>query len=205
MYIKLSLFLTLLSPMSYLLGRFFLTPNVSIVSYTSCYNVHAVLFFFSFFFIPALVIKLKGHDLKIYSGKRGFISGFMSYVAVTPLFILFFGSVAGPDGRETDFIISYIFVTLNVSSVDFYIRRIHQLPLELEFSKSAGVLVGFVSWMIFHIPETLWLLPYGGLPNTVGFMAFTGLLFSYIYSKTGDISGFIVGHSFLNLILGISK
>ncbi len=191
-----------LSPTLYALLRLALTPGVSVANYTAVYKLHAVLYFMSFFAVPAAVIRMRGEDLAVYGGYRGFAIGFITYVLFTPLFIFLFDHALGPAGDGWMKVFSFVLISLNVSAVDFFVRRVCQLPVQRIFGERAGFAAGFTSWLLVHVPESFVLLSFG-LERVLFFMVATAAVFSYVYLKTEDVSGFIAGHIALNAALGV--
>ncbi len=184
----------LLSPLLYAAARLILTPETNIFDYPPVYEQHAIIYFASFFVAPALLIKSLGEELRIYAGKKEFAAGFLAYMLFTPVFILLFDHALGSNDLRTLF-----FMALNVSAVDFYVRRVCQYP----FHGSAGIVIGIIAWLVVHIPESFALLDFGAM-KVIGFMTATAFLFAVIYSKTKDVAGFIAGHIALNVIVGLT-
>ncbi len=196
MKLRTVLIATVLSPTAYVLGRIVLTPGTPLLDYSSVYSIHATLFFAAFFVLPILVIKLSGEDLKLYSNIQGFTTNLATYVLLSPVLILLFDSHLGTLLDP----ISLTLTAMNVSAVDFFVHRIYQLPFE-ELGKEIGILTATAAWFVFHIPEALYLSEFSRY--SFPFMLITGILFALVYSKTKDVTGLMVGHVLLNVIISL--
>ncbi len=187
---------TVLSPILYVLGRIVLTPRTPLIDYSSVYSIHATLFFTAFFVLPVFLIKLNRENLKLYSNIQGFIINITAYIILSPILIFLFDSHLGTSLDP----ISITLTAMNVSAVDFFVHRIYQLPFET-INKKIGILTATVAWFIFHIPEALYLSEFS--KYSFSFMLITGVAFALVYSKTKDVTGLIVGHILLNVVISI--
>jgi len=153
-------------------------------------EIHALIYFLSFLFFPAVYLYFRKEKIGLICGKKEFLLGLLAYLPFLPLFLLLFGAVIGASGKGFELLNTLILMCLNVSAVDFYVWRVWQA----NFNRFAGVVV----WLIVHIPEATILAPYGVL-KVLFFMLFSGIVFSWVYEKSGCVGGLMAGHSAINV------
>ncbi len=192
-------YLPAVSPAIYLAIRFAISPDFW-KNYLADYVLHSLTFSVSFLLLPLVVLRRSG-NLGIFAGRRQFLVSFLAYVPLTAIFILLFDSTLGPAGEGMSLVLSVILVSLNVSSVDFYVFRV-----------CGGVLphlspaITSTVWFLIHLPESLWLIDLGfGYTAVLSFMTLSGVFLSLVYCKTRDVSGLMAGHIFLNLVLAATR
>jgi hypothetical protein len=202
------LFVVVLSLSTYLAGRVVLSPGSSILEYRSCYKIHALLVFGSFLILPLFLLFLRegrGVFSGIVGNRSGILLGLCAYGVFTPIFVFLFGASVGPVGDGWRYVYSAMLVSINVSSVDFFTKRVVQYVIDKELGVKFGVVAGFLAWVIGHIPEHLWLSSYGTPITSALFLAGTGIVLSIIYAKTKDVVGFMMGHAGMNVFISLLR
>jgi hypothetical protein len=141
---------------------------------------------------------------------RGFLAGIL-------LYLVFAGYVFAYYQRDPDFftgydkqgtaLLSFIFLTaLNVMPVDFFTKRFIQLPLSNAYGPGIALGLQTLVWLLAHIPESLWLDELMGPVGVWVFLFFSGLTTGIIYERTKNVSGMMVGHVLLNvLVVGMAR
>ncbi len=188
-------YLPLLCPAVYLSLRAVLNPGFW-QNYLASYHIHAILFFLSFFALPMVVIRTTEG---VYSSKLQFAEGVVAYLVIAPFFFTLFDHVLGPVDVS-----SAVLVAMNVVAVDFYVFRVCQYPF-MGLGRLKASLVGTTVWIAVHIPESCVLLAHGFPTLQVfGFMMFSGVLLSAVYSHIRDVLGLMFGHVVLNIALALT-
>lgn len=168
----------------------------NLINYCVNYELHAILYFLSFLIFPALYLRIKNQKLGLFCSKKAFLAGLFAYLPFLPIFLLLFGPVLGATGKGLDLLKLLILMCLNVSAVDFYVWRVWQA----NFNK----FVGFVVWLVVHIPESIILAPYG-IAKVLFFMITTGAVFSTVYDKTRCVGGLMAGHVAINVGMALIR
>jgi len=166
---------------------------------------HEVAVFVGFFLVPLAILLFKGRKVRLGGLDRGFLMGFGLYMCfLVPLLFLipahpaFFGRYR----MEPAAAVAWALLTLiQVSSVDFFTKRIVQLEVEGAWGAGWGMAAQFAAWSIGHVPEYLWLSALAGPAGAVLFLGITGALTGLLYHRTKNVLGMMVGHWLLNLIL----
>ncbi|MCS7129878.1 MAG: hypothetical protein NZ872_00490 [Archaeoglobaceae archaeon] len=187
--------LPLLPPLIYFTLRV-LIDQEKVFNYPSNYEIHAILYFFSFLAFPAIYLYLRNQKLGIFCDKKSFFAGIIAYLPFLPIFLLLFGPVLGASGKGFELIKLLILMCLNVSAVDFYVWRVWQA----NFNKYIGLAV----WLIVHIPESIILAQYG-MMKVIIFMLSTGLIFSNVYERYKCVGGLMAGHVAINVGMALIR
>lgn len=97
---------------------------------------------------------------------------------------------------------AWAFLTLiQVSSVDFFTKRIVQLEVEKLWGPGKGMLAQFAAWSGAHVIEYMWLQDIATPAGAVLFLGITGATSGAVYWKTKNVLGMMAGHWILNLLL----
>jgi hypothetical protein len=97
---------------------------------------------------------------------------------------------------------AWAFLTLiQVSSVDFFTKRIIQLEVEKLWGPAKGMAAQFLVWCGAHVIEYMWLKDIAGPAGAVLFLGITGAVSGVVYWKTKNVLGMMAGHWILNLLL----
>jgi hypothetical protein len=102
-----------------------------------------------------------------------------------------------------DFILYNILIVMNVMPVDFFSKRIIQAEIAKGFGEMNGMFVQMGAWMLGHVYELFWLKDLMGCAGTLLFIAVSGVITGFVYSKTKNVLGFMIGHWMLNLLVMI--
>ncbi|MCS7143824.1 MAG: hypothetical protein NZ879_02250 [Archaeoglobaceae archaeon] len=182
-------------PAIFFTARAILDPE-NVFDYIGNYTIHALLYFLSFLLFPAFYLYLKNEALGLFCSKKAFLAGLIAYLPFLPLFLLLFGPILGATGKGLELIKTLFLICLNVSAVDFYVWRVWQA----NFNKY----IGFLVWLLVHIPESTILAPHG-IFKVIIFMVASGAVFSTVYDKYKCVGGLIAGHVAINVGMAIIR
>jgi|GEM_PF-1489002 len=161
--------------------------------------------FISFMMVPLLLLFLLKKPLKLGKIDKGFVYGILVYLLLL-LWILpyyFFNpeffDVFNVSGA--DFITFNVLIIMNVMPVDFFSKRVIQLEIAEGFGEMIGMYAQIIVWMVGHVYELFWLKELMGCAGALLFIAFSGIITGFVYSKTKNVLGFMIGHWMLNLLV----
>jgi hypothetical protein len=166
---------------------------------------HELAVFCGFFLVPLGILWATGRKLQLGSFDRGLLEGIGLYMLfLVPLLFLiplnkefFSGYRMAPATAAL-----WAFYTfIQVSSVDFFTKRIVQLEVWQAWGKSWGLAAQFAAWSGAHVVEYMWLKDLTGPAGAILFLGTTGALTGLLYLRTKNVLGMMVGHWLLNLIL----
>ncbi len=168
-------------------------------------GAHELAVFAGFFLAPMLVIVLSGRRAELGGLDRGFFEGVGAYVLLIaplipliPLNRVYFESYRMGAGEAA----SWAFLTLlQVSTIDFFTRRVVQLELERAWGPGWGLLAGFAAWAGGHVLEYLWLRELMTPPGAALFLGLAGALTGLVYWRTKNALGLMAGHFLLNALV----
>ncbi|MDI6916388.1 MAG: hypothetical protein QMC80_01165 [Thermoplasmatales archaeon] len=161
--------------------------------------------FISFMMMPVMVLVLMKKPLRLGKINKGFVYGIAVYLLLL-LWILpyyFFN----PDFFDVfkvsglDFITFNILIIMNIMPVDFFSKRVIQLEIAERFGEMIGMYAQIIAWMVGHVYELFWLKELMGCAGSLLFIAFSGIITGFVYSKTKNVFGFMIGHWMLNLLM----
>jgi len=161
-----------------------------------------------FFLVPLGILLATGRKPRLGRLDRGFFEGIGLYMLfLVPLLLLI--------PLYPDFFSAYMMVPaavvpwailtlMQVSTVDFFTKRIVQLEVWEAWGKSWGLVAQFATWSGAHVIEYMWLKDIATPAGAVIFLGTTGALTGLLYIRTKNVLGMMVGHWMLNLILAAS-
>ena len=170
---------------------------------------HELSVFVSFLVLPFIYLYHKERKstggLRLGGLDTGLLEGIGIYLVFAGYVFLYYLSNRGfferYDKSGGELVVSLFYTALNVMSVDFFTKRFIQLPLGKSYGPKVAVGLQTAVWLTAHYPESLWL---GELMGGVGvwvFLGFTGLITGISYERTKNVSGQMVGHVLLNVIV----
>lgn len=166
---------------------------------------HQVSVFISFMMVPVMVLMLMKKTLRLGKIDKGFVYGILVYLLLFLWVISYyffnkeFFDVFRADGW--DFIFFNIFIIMNVMPVDFFTKRIIQAEIAEGFGEMNGMYAQIIAWMVGHVYELFWLKEMMGCAGSLLFIAFSGIITGFVYSKTKNVLGFMIGHWMLNFLV----
>jgi hypothetical protein len=168
-------------------------------------GAHQLAVFLGFSVIPLSVLLLTKRRIGLGGFDRGFLAGIGLYLLfTTPLLLLIPGNPEYFKGYRmaAPALASWAFLTLvQVSTIDFFTKRIVQLEVERLWGPGKGMLAQFIAWGGAHVIEYGWLKDLAGPAGAVLFLGVTGALTGALYWKTKNVAGMMAGHWVLNLLL----
>lgn len=169
---------------------------------------HELAVFLGFFVAPLGALLLWGRRPELGRLDRGFWAGAAAYQLFLPPIILVIPSNrayfeayrmgAGEAGLWA------LLTLLQVSSVDFFTRRVVQLEVERAWGPGQGLLAGFIAWCAGHVLEYGWLRGLMGPPGTLLYIGLAGVLTGIVYWRTKNALGLMAGHFILNLLAAVA-
>ena len=163
---------------------------------------HQVSVFISFMMIPIIVLVLIKKPLRLGKIDKGFVYGILvylffffwiiSYYFFNPEFFDVFNV------KGWNFVLYNILIIMNVMPVDFFSKRIIQSEIAKGFGERSGMFVQIIAWMLGHVYELFWLKDLMGCAGALLFIAGSGVITGFVYSKTKNVLGFMIGHWMLN-------
>ena len=166
---------------------------------------HQLAVFIGFLAVPFTVLLHTRRKPELGGVDRGFLAGIGMYLAfAAPLILLVPANPAYFKGYNMAAwaFARWAFLTLiQVSSVDFFTKRIVQLEVERFWGPGRGILVQFAVWCGAHVIEYAWLKDITGPAGAVLFLGVTGAVSGVVYWRTKNTLGMMVGHWVLNLML----
>ena len=168
-------------------------------------GAHQLAVFIGFLAIPFTILLQTRRQPELGGLDKGFLAGIGIYIAFAiPLLFLIPANPAYFKGYNMAAwaFARWAFLTLiQVSSVDFFTKRIVQLEVERFWGPGKGMLVQFAVWCGAHVIEYAWLKDIAGPAGAVLFLGMTGAVTGAVYWKTKNVLGMMVGHWALNLVL----
>jgi len=166
---------------------------------------HELAVFCGFFLTPLAILLATKRKPELGKFDRGFFEGLGLYMLfLVPLLFLiplnkefFWGYRMAPATA----VIWAFYTFIQVSSVDFFTKRIVQLEVWQAWGKSWGLAAQFAAWSGAHVIEYMWLKDLAGPAGAILFLGTTGALTGLLYLRTKNVLGMMVGHWLLNLIL----
>lgn len=166
---------------------------------------HQLAVFIGFLAVPFTVLLHTRRKPELGGLDRGFLAGIGMYIAFAmPLLLLVPANPAYFRGYHmaAPAFAAWAFLTLiQVSSVDLFTKRIVQLEIERLWGPGKGMLAQFAVWCGAHVIEYAWLKEIAGPAGAVLFLGVTGAVSGFVYWKTKNVLGMMVGHWVLNLVL----
>ena len=166
---------------------------------------HQLAVFIGFLAVPFTILLLTRRKPELGGLDRGFLTGIGMYLLfLLPLLALV---PMNPDyfrgyRMAAPALAAWAFLTLiQVSSVDFFTKRIVQLEIERRWGPGRGILVQFAVWCGAHVIEYVWLKDVAGPAGAILFLGITGAVSGVVYWKTKNVLGMMAGHWVLNLLL----
>lgn len=166
---------------------------------------HQVSVFISFMMVPVMILVLMKKPLRLGKIDKGFVFGILvylffffwviSYYFFNPEFFDVFNV------KGWDFILYNILIVMNVMPVDFFSKRIIQREIAKGFGEMNGMFVQMGAWMLGHVYELFWLKHLMGCAGALLFIAVSGAITGFVYSKTKNVLGFMIGHWMLNFLV----
>lgn len=168
-------------------------------------ELHALAVFSSFFILPVIVLKILKKPLALGKLDLGFLLGILIYIIF--FFWIFFYYL-----NNKEFFINFklhgyellkwnLFAALNVMPVDFFTKRIVQAEVSKGFGQRKGLLVQTLVWGLAHGYEISWLQELMAFSGALLFIIGSGLITGYLYLKTENVLGLMVGHWLLNFLI----
>jgi len=166
---------------------------------------HELAVFCGFFLVPLGMLLATKRTPELGRFDRGFFEGIGLYMLLLlPLLLLipshreFFGNYRMAPAA----VVPWALLTLvQVSSVDFFTKRIVQLEVWRAWGEGWGLAAQFLAWSGAHVIEYMWLRDLTGPAGAVLFLGISGALTGLLYIRTKNVLGMMVGHWMLNLIL----
>ena len=166
---------------------------------------HQLAVFIGFLAVPFTIILHTRRKPELGGLDRGFLAGIGMYLAfAVPLLLLLPANPAYFKGYHmaAPAFAAWAFLTIiQVSSVDFFTKRIVQLEVERVWGPGKGMLVQFAVWCGAHVIEYAWLKDVAGPAGAIIFLGVSGAVTGAVYWKTKNVLGMMVGHWVLNLVL----
>jgi hypothetical protein len=166
---------------------------------------HQLAVFVGFLAVPFTVLLFTRRKPKLGGLDRGFLAGIGMYLLfLLPLLALI---PSNPDyfrgfRMMAPVFAAWAFLTLiQVSSVDFFTKRIVQLEVEKLWGPGRGMLAQFAVWCGAHVIEYGWLKDIAGPVGAILFLGVTGAVTGAVYWRTKNVLGMMAGHWLLNLLL----
>jgi len=166
---------------------------------------HQLAVFIGFLAVPLTVLLFNRRKPELGGLDRGFLAGIGMYLlfllpllALVPMDPDYFRGyhMAAPAFAAWAF-----FTLIQVSSVDFFTKRIVQLEIERRWGPGKGMLAQFLAWSGAHIIEYGWLKDVAGPAGAILFLGITGAVSGVVFWKTKNVLGMMAGHWILNLLL----
>ncbi len=168
---------------------------------------HQVSIFISFMIVPVLLLFLMKKPFMLGNFDHGFVYGIAVYLLLSLwVFSYYFFNPEFFDVfnvKGWDFILYNILIVMNVIPVDFFSKRIIQAEIAKGFGEMNGMFVQMGAWMLGHVYELFWLKDLMGCAGALLFIAVSGVITGFVYSKTKNVLGFMIGHWMLNLLVMI--
>ena len=168
---------------------------------------HQVSVFISFMIVPMLLLFLMKKPFMLGNFDKGFVYGIAVYLL---LFLWVFSYYFfNPEFFDVfnvkgwNFVLYNILIIMNVMPVDFFSKRIIQAEIAKRFGEMNGMFVQMGAWMLGHVYELFWLKDLMGCAGALLFIAVSGVITGFVYSKTKNVLGFMIGHWMLNLLVMI--
>jgi len=172
-------------------------------------GAHELAVFAGFTVAPLAVLMLTRRKLELGKFDMKFLMGVGLYMLFVLMLLpvipgnrdFFEGYRMAPGAAVLWALLTYI----QVSSVDFFTKRIVQFEVERKWGTVAGMAAQFAAWSLGHIPEYLWLQKLATPAGAVLFLGVTGAATGWLYSRTKNVLGMMLGHWLLNVgLAGIS-
>ena len=168
------------------------------------YKWGSVVVFSGFTVLPSMILVYLRKRIVLGGLDKGFLYGVLSFV-VFSLYVLYFRSNLsirfGPRLDWFDFVAYCLYISIWVSSVEFGSKYVVQRLLTERFGDVYGFLGHFLFWICIHVPEYYVNLGLMGSVGSLAFIVLSGLLTGYIFLRTRNVLGLMVGHSLLNVLL----
>ena len=168
---------------------------------------HQVSVFISFMMVPVTILVLMKKPFMLGNFDKGFVYGIAVYLL---LFLWVFSYYFfNPEFFDVfnvkgwNFVLYNILIIMNVMPVDFFSKRIIQAEIAKGFGEMNGMFVQMGAWMLGHVYELFWLKDLMGCAGALLFIAVSGVITGFVYSKTKNVLGFMIGHWMLNLLVMI--
>lgn len=166
---------------------------------------HHVSVFISFMMMPVTILVLMKKPLRLGKMDKGFVYGIAVYLLlflwVFPYYFFnpeFFDVF---NVKGWNFVLYNILIIMNVMPVDFFSKRIIQKEIAKGFGEMTGIYVQIIAWMLGHVYELFWLKDLMGCTGALLFIAVSGVITGFVYSKTKNVLGFMIGHWMLNFLV----
>ncbi|MGQ9582674.1 MAG: CPBP family glutamic-type intramembrane protease [Thermoplasmatota archaeon] len=168
-------------------------------------GAHELSVFIGFFLAPLLLIFSSGGRAELGGLDRGFLEGVGTY-------LLLLAPVLPLMQSRRDFFESYVMgagdaalwallTLLQVSTVDFFTRRVIQLEVERAWGACWGIAAGFAAWGAGHLLEYGWLSGLMTPPGAVIYLGVSGALTGLVYWRRRNVAGLAAGHFLINLVV----
>jgi hypothetical protein len=166
---------------------------------------HEFAVFVGFLAVPFTILLQTQRKPELGGLDRGFLAGIGMYLLfLLPLLALIPSNPEYFRGYRmaAPALAAWAFLTLiQVSSVDFFTKRIVQLEVENLWGPAKGMAAQFLAWCGAHVIEYMWLKDIAGPAGAVLFLGITGAVSGVVYWKTKNVLGMMAGHWILNLLL----
>ena len=166
---------------------------------------HQFAVFVGFLAVPFTVLLQTGRKAELGGLDRGFLAGIGMYLLfLLPLLALI---PSNPEyfrgyAQMGPVLGAWAFLTLvQVTSVDFFTKRIVQFEVERAWGPSRAMAAQFAAWCGAHVIEYLWLKDIATPAGAILFLGITGAASGAVYWKTRNVLGMMAGHWVLNLLL----
>jgi hypothetical protein len=188
-------------------GAVYLALDIGI-PFTPVKRGHELAVFCGFFLVPLALLLSTGRKPRLGKLDRGFLEGIGLYMLfLVPLLLLiplhpdFFSAYKmAPEG-----VIIWAPLTLiQVSTIDFFTKRIVQLEVWETWGASWGLAAQFAAWSGAHVIEYIWLRDIATPAGAIIFLGATGALTGLLYMRTKNVLGMMAGHWTLNLLLAVA-
>ena len=168
---------------------------------------HQISVFISFMMLPGLLLFLLKKTLRLGKIDKGFVYGILVYLLLFLWVISYYffnpGFFDVFNVKGWDFAVYNLLIIMNVMPVDFFTKRIIQAEIAKGFGEMNGMYAQIIAWMLGHVYELFWLKDLMGCAGALLFIAFSGIITGFVYSKTKNVLGFMIGHWMLNLLVMI--
>jgi hypothetical protein len=161
--------------------------------------------FISFMIVPVMVLVLMKKTLRLGKIDKGFVYGILVYLLLLLWILPYY--LFNPDFFDVfkasglDFITFNVLIIMNVMPVDFFSKRVIQLEIAEGFGEMIGMYAQIIAWMVGHVYELFWLKELMGCVGSLLFIVFSGIITGFVYSKTKNVLGFMIGHWMLNFLV----